>query len=83
MPTAPRVEDCACSIAAKVGFFQRLLFEGESSSDMVAGVRTECLRSLSQVDIVALDDYSAVVDIEMIALALCCVTVSDAAAESL
>ena len=63
--TCRRVTDCDCSIAGKVGLFQRLLFnkvlvptsmEGESSSDMVAGVCAECLRSLEQVDVV---DYSA------------------------
>ena len=59
--------------------------EGESSSDMVAGVCAECLRSLEQVDVVDLDDYSAAAkgEIEMIALAMRCITVHDAAAESL
>ena len=47
VPTFLRVADCACSIAAMVGLFQRLLFnkvlvpavvEGGSSSDLVAGV---------------------------------------------
>ena len=50
-PTFLRVADCACSIAAMVGLFQRLLFnkvlvpaimEGGSSPDLVAGV---CARS--------------------------------------
>ena len=93
MPTSPRVTDCACSIAGKVGLFQRSLFnkilvaaimEGESSSDTVAGVCAECLRSLEQVDVADLDDYSAAAkgETEMIALALRCITVYDAAAES-
>ena len=51
VPTSPRVTDCACSIAGKVGLFQRLLFskilvpaimEGESSSDMVG----RCVRKV-------------------------------------
>ena len=86
--------DCACSIAGKVGLFQRLLFNKilvpchhgrESSADMVTGVCAECLRSLEQIDVVDLDDYSAAAkgEIEMIALALRCITVHDAAAEAL
>ena len=52
LPTSLRVTGCVCSIAGEVGFFQRLLFnkilvldimEGESSEDMVAGVRAELL----------------------------------------
>ena len=47
VPTLLRVADCACSVGALVGLFQRLLFnkvlvtatmEGGSSSDLVAGV---------------------------------------------
>ena len=96
VPTFLRVADCACSIAAMVGLFQRLLFnkvlvpaimEGGSSSDLVAGVCvcTECLRSLGQVDIVDLNDYKTVVkaDIEMTALPLHGITVYHAAAENL
>ena len=81
VPASPRVPDCFCLIAAKVGLLQRLLFnkivvpaimEGESSLGVVAGVCAECLHSLGQTDIVDLGDYSAVAKagIGMIALAL-------------
>ena len=51
---------------------------------MVAGVCGECLRSLEQIDVVDLDDYSAAAkgEIEMIALAVRCITVYDAATEA-
>ena len=85
VPTSPRVADCVCPFADKVGLFQRLLFnkilvptimEGESSSNMVAGVCTKCLRSLGQTS-------STTADVVMTALALRCITVYDAVAESL